>query len=190
MYPRGVEYHYAISLITLSSSAFLTALFAPTAEDPGFDSRLHKGGRGGGGGGSGSSPTSDLKIGTQVAALRGTWRYKVSAGTGWPGISILWLGEVECLICNFCLSVAASKRVWSDTLEFCKDVKLQPMQTDQRQASSVSSATGTVIPASDWPATPDTVPEQTPRAQLHRLWRLKDAYLFFGWEMHSWPPVV
>ena len=37
--------------------------------------------------------------------------------------------------------------------------RLQSMQTDQRQTSSVSSATGTVIPASDWPATPDTVPE-------------------------------
>ena len=48
MYLRGVEYHYAISFITLSSSAFLTTLFAPLAEDPGFDSCLHKGGRGGG----------------------------------------------------------------------------------------------------------------------------------------------
>ena len=29
------------------------------------------------------------KIGTPVAALPGTWRYKVSAGTGQPGVSIL-----------------------------------------------------------------------------------------------------
>ena len=56
---------------------------------------------------SGSSHTSDLKIGTPVAALPGAWRYGVSTGTGRPGVSILWLGEVERLICNFCLSVAA-----------------------------------------------------------------------------------
>ena len=38
---------------------------------------------------SGSSHTSDLKIGTPVATLPGTWRYRVSAGTGQPGVSIL-----------------------------------------------------------------------------------------------------
>ena len=38
---------------------------------------------------SGSSHTSDLKIGTLVAALPGAWRYRVSAGTGQPGVSIL-----------------------------------------------------------------------------------------------------
>ena len=55
------------------------------------------------------------------------------------------------------------------------------MQTGQRQTSSVSSAMGTVIPAADWLATLDAAPEkkhqkQTPRAQLHSLPRLKDAY--------------
>ena len=43
----------------------------------------------------GSSHTSDSIIGTVVAALPGAWRYRVSAGTGRPGVSILWLGEVE-----------------------------------------------------------------------------------------------
>ena len=38
---------------------------------------------------SGSSHTSDFKIGTPVATLPGTWRYRVSTGTGWPGVSIL-----------------------------------------------------------------------------------------------------
>ena len=33
---------------------------------------------------SGLSHTSDLKIGIPVATLPGTWRYRVSAGTGWP----------------------------------------------------------------------------------------------------------
>ena len=38
---------------------------------------------------SGSSHTSDLNIGTPVATLPGACRYRVSAGTGWPGVSIL-----------------------------------------------------------------------------------------------------
>ena len=38
---------------------------------------------------SGSSHTSDLKIGIPVATLPGAWCDRVSAGTGWPGVSIL-----------------------------------------------------------------------------------------------------
>ena len=38
---------------------------------------------------SGSSHTSDSKIGTPGATLPGAWRYRVSAGTGWPGVCIL-----------------------------------------------------------------------------------------------------
>ena len=38
---------------------------------------------------SGSSHTSDLKIGTPVATLPGTWHYRVSTGSGRPGVSIL-----------------------------------------------------------------------------------------------------
>ena len=38
---------------------------------------------------SGSSHTSDSKIGTLVATLPGAWRYRVSAGTVQPGVSIL-----------------------------------------------------------------------------------------------------
>ena len=63
---------------------------------------------------SGSSHTSDLKIGTPVATLPRAWRYRVSTGTGRPCVSILWLGEVERLIYNFYLSVAARKIVWAD----------------------------------------------------------------------------
>ena len=77
---------------------------ASRAEDPGFESRLRRDF-------SGSSHTSDLNIGTPVATLPGAWRYRVSTGTGRPGVSILWLGEMESLICNFYLSVAARKLV-------------------------------------------------------------------------------
>ena len=56
----------------------------------------------------------------------GAWCYRVSTGTGRPCVSILWLGEVESLICNFYLSVAARKieqiRPW-DTLTCCWDIK-------------------------------------------------------------------
>ena len=38
---------------------------------------------------SGSSHTSDLKTGTPVATLPGAWHYRVSTGTGRPGVSIL-----------------------------------------------------------------------------------------------------
>ena len=55
-----------------------------------------------------------IKIGTPVATLPGAWCYRVSARTGRPGVSILWVGEMESLICNFYLSVAARKIVWAD----------------------------------------------------------------------------
>ena len=51
-------------------------------EDPGFESHLR-------GIFPGSSHTSDFEIGTQVSTLPGAWRYRVSAGTGWPVVSIL-----------------------------------------------------------------------------------------------------
>ena len=75
-------------------------------EDPGFESRLRRGF-------SGSSHTGDLNIGTPFAILPGAQHYMVSAGTGRPSVSILWLGEVESLICNFYLSVEACKNCLS-----------------------------------------------------------------------------
>ena len=55
---------------------------ASRAEGPGFESHLRRDF-------SGSSHTSDLNIGTPVATLPGAWCYRVSAGTGRPGVSIL-----------------------------------------------------------------------------------------------------
>ena len=52
------------------------------AEDPGFESRLRRDFVG-------SSHTSDIKIGTPVATLPDAWHYRVIAGTGRPGVSIL-----------------------------------------------------------------------------------------------------
>ena len=81
---------------------------ASRAEDPGFEFRLRRDFIGV------ESHTSDLKIDTPVATLPGAWCYRVSAGTGRPGVSILRLGEVESWICSFYLSVAARKIVWAD----------------------------------------------------------------------------
>ena len=97
---------------------------------PGFDSRLRRDF-------SRSNHTSDFKTGTPVATLPGTWRYRVRAGTGWPGVSILQLGEIESLICNFCLNVAARNNMSSqirpwDTQACCWDVR-QP-SNQQRKA--------------------------------------------------------
>ena len=86
------------------------------AEDLGVNSRLSRDF-------SGSSHTSDLKIGTAVATLPGAWCYRVSAGTGWLGVSILRLGERDSLICNFHLSVAACTFVPDIMLACCWDVK-------------------------------------------------------------------
>ena len=55
---------------------------ASASEDPGFESRWRRDF-------SGSSHTSDLNIGTPVATLPGARRYRVSVGTGRPGVSIL-----------------------------------------------------------------------------------------------------
>ena len=55
---------------------------ASGAEDPGFEFCLQRDF-------SGSSHTSDLKTGTPVATPPGTWHYRISAGTGRPGVSIL-----------------------------------------------------------------------------------------------------
>ena len=63
--------------------AGLVAKTSPSrAEDAGFESRLRRYF-------SGSNHTSDLKMGTPVVTLPGAWRYRVSAGTGWPGVSIV-----------------------------------------------------------------------------------------------------
>ena len=63
---------------------------------------------------SGSSHTTDPKIAHLVATLPDAWCFWFSTGTGLPGVSILWLGEMESLICSLCLSVAACRFVWAD----------------------------------------------------------------------------
>ena len=46
-------------------------------------------------------------LSTVVAALPGVWRCRVSAWTGWPGVSRLGLNTTACLSSNFYLSVTA-----------------------------------------------------------------------------------
>ena len=60
------------------------------------------------------SHTIDLNIGTPVATLPGTSCCRISTGTGWPDVSILYLGEIESLICNFCLNAAVCAIIRAD----------------------------------------------------------------------------
>ena len=81
-----------------------------------------------------------LNIGTPVATLPGVLRYRISAETGWPGVSILRLGETESMVCNFYFSVTARTTVGADpspTLACCWDVK----QTSQRPTTIHASST-------------------------------------------------
>ena len=55
---------------------------ASGAEGPGFESHSRRDF-------SGTSHASDSKIGTPVATLPGAWRYRVSAGAGRSGVSML-----------------------------------------------------------------------------------------------------
>ena len=89
----NITMHYRLADLVVKTSA-------SGAEDPGFESRLQRDF-------SRSSHTRDFKIATPLATLPGVGYYRVSVGTGWPGVSILWLDEVEDLICNFYLSVTA-----------------------------------------------------------------------------------
>ena len=106
-----------------------------SAEDPGFESRLHQEF-------SGVESYQWLKSCTQVATLPG-------AGTGWPGVSVLWLGEI--------VGSATSISVWQhvklseqicpwDTLACCWDVK-QPTNNNslqRRKRHSTNLTTDTV----------------------------------------------
>ena len=80
-------------MFTTATRNFRVKVSDSRAADPGFHSCLHCGDF------SRWSHTSDFKIGTPVATLSGTWRYRVSAGISWPGVSIPRLGEVESWIC-------------------------------------------------------------------------------------------
>ena len=74
MIPVSRIFHRLVGLVVKAS--------ASRAEDPVFESHLRRTF-------SGSSRTSDLYIGTPVTTLLGTWRYRVSAGTNRPSVSIL-----------------------------------------------------------------------------------------------------
>ena len=90
---------------------------ASRAEDPGFESRLRWDF-------SGVESYQWLKDLHSGGYPPGAWHYRVSTGTGRSGVSILWLGEVGSWICNFYLSVAAHKIVWSGPSLRCTSLLL------------------------------------------------------------------
>ena len=83
----------------------MTKPSASCAEDSGFKSRL--------------CHSSDMSSGTLVATLPDAWRYRVTARTGWSGVSILRLSETERWVCDFSLSVAARAVVSVLVHEIC-----------------------------------------------------------------------
>ena len=104
---------------------------ASRVEDPGFESGLCQDF-------SGSSHASDLEIDTPVAILPGAWHCRVSAGTGWPSVSILWLGEMESLMYNFYFSVAACKIVGADPSLRYTSLLLGHLATNQQMVWSLA----------------------------------------------------
>ena len=62
------------------------------------------------------SHTSDftVTVGTLVATLQGTWRYRVNARTSWPAASILWLRALVDRIYSLCLSLTECETVQTD----------------------------------------------------------------------------
>ena len=101
-----ISLHWSPSAVDRLSGLVVKA-FASKAADPQFNYKLRHGDF------SQLSHTSDLKIGSPTATLPDAWCYRVSAGTGWPSVSMR-LGEVESLTSNFYLSVAASKLISAD----------------------------------------------------------------------------
>ena len=74
---------FSFLLLSIFGFIGLVVKVSASREDPRFDSCLCFGDF------SGLSYTSDLETGTPVATQPGTWCHRVSAGTGWPGVSML-----------------------------------------------------------------------------------------------------
>ena len=81
-----------------------------------------------------------LHVGTPVDTLAHAWRYRVSTETSWPGVSILWLGEIASLVCYFCLSVAACTCVWADPSLRYTSMLLGREATSQQQQRQYTAA--------------------------------------------------
>ena len=80
MYPPSCHHHHLVVWVVKVSTL--------RAADLGFNSRLHWDF-------SGLSHTINFNIDSPVATLPGAWCYRVTAGAGWPSVSILWLGETR-----------------------------------------------------------------------------------------------
>ena len=99
--------HWSLYMFTHCLAGLVVETSASRAEDQGFKSHLWRDF-------SRVESYQWIKNWHPSGSLPGAWRYRVSAGTGWPGVCIQWLGEVESWSCNFYLSVAACKNVWAD----------------------------------------------------------------------------
>ena len=88
-----------------------------------------------------------------MATLSCAWCYRVSAGTGWSGVSILWPGEMKSWIWIFYLSVAAHKKVSRSVPEIHLRVPetLSNQQTKQNKLGGIGPVLGLVcLVAAHW----------------------------------------
>ena len=60
------------------------------------------------------SHNCDFKTGILVATLPDDWSYVIIARTGWPGVGILWLGEIASSIDNLYISISAHAIIWTE----------------------------------------------------------------------------
>ena len=70
-----------------------------------------------------------------MATLPGAWRSRVSVGTGWPGASMLRLGEIASLICKFYFRVVEAPKL-SELKTGCRDV-MQPNNNNNNKTQPV-----------------------------------------------------
>ena len=105
--PRSPSAHRLVGLVVkVSTSRAVDLASIPACAVDCFSRSIH---------------TSDFKIDTLVVTLPGACRYRVSAVTGRPGVSILRHGDIE-NVRNFHFKMSACTLVW-DTPACCWDVK-------------------------------------------------------------------
>ena len=78
---------------------------------------------------------------TLVTTPPDVWRYRVSSRTGWPNLSILWLGEPASFISRCYLGLAEGHTVWAD-LSWGRLGQMLSCSPNMRQATKRASLSG------------------------------------------------
>ena len=81
-----------------------------------------------------------------MATLPGVWRYMVNTGTGWPRVSILWLGEKESFICNVCLKYNCLSRPVPEILYHVAGMLTNQQTNGNASAAAVPAGVAITLP--------------------------------------------